>query len=54
MSKRNDAQPDLPDDPPRRDKPERPATEPAEAPGGRDSAAKEQDARNKSTRKGER
>lgn len=54
MSKRNDAQPDLPEDPPRREKPERPATEPAEAPGGRDGAVKERDARDKSTRKGER
>ena len=54
MTKRNDKQPELPDDPPARDRPKRPETEPAEAPGGRDAARKEQDARNKSTRKGER
>jgi hypothetical protein len=54
MSKRKDVQPAIPGDPPRGDKPQRPATEPTEAPGGRRSAAKEQDARNKSTRKGER
>jgi len=54
MSKRKDIQPEMPGDPPRRVKPEKPATENAEAPGGRESAAKEQDARNKSTRKGER
>ena len=54
MSKRNDAQPDLPDDPPRRERPQRPETEPNEAPGGRDAAQREEDARNKSTRNGER
>jgi len=54
MSKRKDIQPDIPEDPTARDKPQRPATEPKEAPGGSQSAAKEQDARNKSTRTGER
>ena len=54
MSKRNDAQPELPDDPPRRDRPQRPEAEPKEQPGGSEAAKAEQDARNKSTRSGER
>ena len=54
MTKRNDAQPDLPDDTPKRDRPKRPEAEPKEQPGGSEAAKTEQDARNKSTRTGER
>ena len=54
MSKRNDAQPDVPDDPPHRERPQRPEAEPKEQAGGAEAAKAEQDARNKSTRKGER
>ena len=54
MSKRNDAQPEVPDETPRRDKPHRVRTEPKEAPGGKDAAKARKDARNKTTRTGER
>jgi hypothetical protein len=55
MSKRNDAQPDIPEESTVKDKPERP--DPAlkkEQPGGRDAARAQGDARNKTTREGER
>lgn len=56
MSKRKDAQPDIPESRERRpDRPERerdPDT--LEGPGGRNEAKGEEDARNKTTRRGER
>jgi hypothetical protein len=54
MTQRNDAQPEVPEDPPKRERPKRPATEPKEQPGGSEAGKAEQDARNKSTRTGER
>ena len=54
MTKRKDAQPDTPGDSARKGA-KRPAPpEPKEAPGGRNAAKAERDARNKSTREGER
>ena len=54
MSKRNDAQPEVPEETPQRDKPRRPRTEPKEAPGGKDASKARADARNKSARTGQR
>ena len=54
MSKRNDAQPEVPDGTRDRERPTRPKPEPKEAPGGKDAVKAEQDARNKSTRRGDR
>ena len=56
MTKRNDAQPDVPEGRRDKERPERPAPEPdaTEAPGGRNEAKAEEDARNKATRRGER
>ena len=54
MTKRKDAQPDIPEDSARKGA-KRPAPpDPKEAPGGRNAAKAERDARNKSTREGER
>jgi hypothetical protein len=54
MTKRKDAQPDIPEDSARKGA-KRPAPpDPREAPGGRNAAKAERDARNKSTREGER
>ena len=55
MTKRKDAQPDIPEDSTATDRPKRP--DPAlkkEQPGGRDAAKATGDARNKTTREGER
>jgi hypothetical protein len=54
MTRRKDAQPDIPEDSARKGA-RRPAPpDPKEAPGGRNSAKAERDARNKSTREGQR
>ena len=54
MTKRKDARPAIPDDGARKGaKPPAPP-DPKEAPGGRNAAKAERDARNKSTREGER
>ena len=56
MARRNDAKPDVPDDAPREDRAKRPDSAPdtMEGPGGRRTPKAEQDARNKTTRQGER
>jgi hypothetical protein len=54
MSKRNDAQPEIPEPKRGRDKPRRPRTRSNEAPGGKDAARKRGDALDKTTRTGER
>jgi hypothetical protein len=54
MSKRKDVQPEVPDGTREPERPMRPAPEPKEAPGGKDAGKAEQDARNKSTRRGDR
>lgn len=54
MSKRKDAQPDIPEDGTAKDRPTRPEPLREEQPGGRDAAKAERDARNKTTREGER
>ena len=56
MSKRDDKQPPPPNSDRKRDNPTRPGGEPdtMEGPGGRDEAKGEADARNKTTRRGER
>jgi hypothetical protein len=53
MSKRKDAQPDTGDQQPI-DRPERPEPDTLEGPGGRHEEKGEEDARNKTTRRGER
>jgi hypothetical protein len=56
MSKRNDQQPPVPEGERKRENPTRPGGDPdtLEGPGGRDAAKGEEDARNKTTRRGER
>jgi len=54
MSKRKDVQPDVNEDRTARDRPERPEPDTMEGPGGRQEAKGEEDARNKTTRRGER
>lgn len=54
MSKRNDVQPDVQEDRTARDRPQRPEPDATEGPGGRNEAKAEEDARNKSTRRGDR
>lgn len=54
MSKRKDVQPDIPEDPTAKDRPTRPEPLAQEQPGGREAAKAERDARNKTTREGER
>lgn len=55
MSKRNDAQPDVPEEQrATRERPEKPEPDTLEGPGGRKESKGEEDARNKTTRKGER
>lgn len=56
MSKRNDAQPDIPDDIAQAERPSRPGPSPMkpESPGGPRESKAEEDAKNKATRKGER
>ena len=56
MTKRKDAQPDIPEGARDKERPHRPEPEPdtMEGPGGRKESKAEADARNKTTRKGER
>ena len=54
MSKRKDAQPDVQEDRTAQDRPKRPEPDTHEGPGGRHEAKGEEDARNKTTRRGER
>jgi hypothetical protein len=56
MSKRKDAQPDVPEPDLSKDRPQRGGGEPdtLEGPGGRNESQGEEDARNKATRRGER
>lgn len=53
--KRRDIQPDVPEEPrDNRERPERPEPDTLEGPGGRKESDGEADARNKTTRRGER
>ena len=56
MTKRNDAQPGIPDDSKQMERPKRPAPDAMkpEQPGGRDAAKAEDHAKDKTTRRGER
>jgi hypothetical protein len=56
MSKRKDIQPDVPEESTAKDRPKRGGGEPdtMQGPGGRDEAQAEEDAINKSNRRGER
>ena len=56
MSKRNDAQPDIDEKSTTQSRPQRPEPEPdpAEGPGGRREGKAEEDAKNKTTRRGDR
>ena len=56
MSKRNDAQPDINEKSGDKARPQRPVPEPdtMEGPGGRRESKAEEDAKNKTTRRGER
>jgi hypothetical protein len=54
MSKRKDIQPDIQEDRTAQDKPKRPEPDTLEGPGGKHESKGEADARNKTTRRGER
>jgi hypothetical protein len=54
MSKRKDVQPDVNEDRAARDRPQRPEPDGLEGPGQRQESKGEQDAVNKTTRRGER
>ena len=54
MTKRKDVQPDVNEDRTAQDRPHRPGPDTQEGPGERHEAKGEEDARNKTTRRGER